>query len=74
MSTSETGTGEPAVTKCGFKEYLKDGKCLPVSEQCNTWSEETGDCLTCYDGWTLKDGACVVEAEGQASDGSGTGT
>lgn len=35
--------------------------CRQVSDFCRTWDGE-GLCLTCYGGYTLKDGACVLDA------------
>ena len=43
-----------------FRFVLENGACKAVSDQCKTWNVSTGACLSCYDGWTLSNGACVV--------------
>ena len=53
--------GEQPTGECGFRQVLVDGNCVDVSDQCNTWSDTTAECTSCYPGWTLRDGACVVE-------------
>jgi hypothetical protein len=47
---------------CEFRYVLKDGECAQVSDFCNTWDESTGDCVTCYDGFKLEVGACILGA------------
>ena len=36
------------------------GVCSPVSDQCATWNSVNGNCLSCYGGYLLQSGACVV--------------
>ena len=45
-------------TTCIPRTVLKDGDCVAVSDQCKTWSEVSGDCTSCYDGWNLNSGKC----------------
>jgi hypothetical protein len=35
--------------------------CVPVSDQCKT-NDDSGNCLTCYKGYDLKDGACIFSS------------
>lgn len=37
-----------------------NGVCRAVSDQCKTWSQTTALCLSCYGGYTLQNGACVI--------------
>lgn len=45
--------------KCSKGWFKKNGVCTPVSDQCHTWNEQ-GSCLTCFNGYVLSNGACVV--------------
>lgn len=54
---------------CAPRTVLKDGKCVAVSDQCKTWSSTTGDCLSCYDGYTLETGACIIKSGGTTNTG-----
>ena len=36
------------------------GKCVPVSDYCRTWNKDSGVCLTCYTGYVISEGQCVV--------------
>ena len=38
-----------------------DKKCVPVSDQCATHADN-GNCLSCFKGYDLKDGACVFSS------------
>lgn len=58
----ETVTTPPVTVVCAPKTVLKDGKCVAVSEQCKTWDSTSGDCLSCYDGYTLESGACTIKS------------
>ena len=44
------------------KRWWQDvnGVCQPIGDQCSTWSEQTGECLTCYGGYILSNGRCIV--------------
>ena len=35
-----------------------NGVCQAVSSNCNTWDAKSGNCLSCYGGYDLKDGVC----------------
>lgn len=39
--------------QCAYRYVYIGGSCVAVSDQCYTWSQSTGDCLSCYDGYTL---------------------
>lgn len=43
-------------TQCYYRYVLIDGKCVAVSDQCNTWDSSTGACTSCYGGYSLVDG------------------
>ena len=36
------------------------GVCQPIGDQCATWNEANGECLTCYGGYILNNGQCIV--------------
>lgn len=38
---------------CSYRTVLINGRCIPVSDLCNTWDEKTGLCISCYSGYTL---------------------
>lgn len=52
--------GGETPSECPFRTVKIDGKCVAVSDQCKTWDEATAACTSCYEGWTLADGACTV--------------
>lgn len=56
---SSTPTPSPA-EGCPFRTVQISGECVQVSDLCATWDEVTGKCLTCYGGYTLSEGACVL--------------
>ena len=58
----ETVNGVP----CLPRNFVRNGVCVEVSDQCNTWNNVNGDCTSCYEGWTLKDGDCIIEEGGEA--------
>jgi hypothetical protein len=43
---------------CNSRYFLINGRCLPVSPLCNSYSS-IGLCTTCFTGYTVKKGACV---------------
>jgi len=43
---------------CILKYVLFGGECRAVSDQCKTWNILNGDCLSCYEGYYLLNGAC----------------
>lgn len=49
-----------ACIQCSKRWFFDtNGHCQAVSDQCATW-ESSGNCLTCYGGYVLSKGACVV--------------
>jgi hypothetical protein len=47
-------------TQCYYRQVPKNGSCVDISDQCKTWDVITGDCLSCFDGYTLANGACTL--------------
>jgi hypothetical protein len=45
--------------KCAYRAYFNNGVCNSVSDNCQTWDQLDGKCLTCYKGYNLNDKACV---------------
>ena len=41
--------------------FNTNGFCVPVSDQCNTF-DSRGNCITCYNGYNLVSGNCVLPA------------
>ena len=76
---SESNNAKPADSGCGTWDWanqvcLKCSNgwvfnakkvCVAVSDLCKT-NDEAGNCLTCYEGYDLKDGACVFSASNNA--------
>ena len=55
-------------TSCYYRYYLNAQKvCVAVSDQCNTF-DSLGNCLSCYGGYTLTNGSCVVSTAPTNSD------
>ncbi len=46
--------------KCADRAYFYNGVCTAVSDHCQTWDALDGRCLTCYKGYNLGNGACVL--------------
>lgn len=44
---------------CSKNWVLVGKKCVAVSDQCLTW-DQTGDCLSCYTGYLLTNGKCLI--------------
>lgn len=50
-----------ACSECSNRYYVgSNGICVAVSTQCATYNNRTGECLTCYSGYTISNGQCVV--------------
>lgn len=50
--------------ECSFRFYFDaDKKCMQVNDLCRTWNDESGECLSCYGGYTLDAGNCFVDNE-----------
>ncbi len=45
---------------CSPYWFFKEGQCTPVSTLCKTYDLSTGACLSCFLGYSLADGGCVV--------------
>lgn len=43
---------------CSPRYYFHNGICTKISDLCNTWNTTTGACTSCYQGYTLSNGAC----------------
>lgn len=46
---------------CSKEWVLINKVCVPVSDQCLTFDSATGDCLTCYNGYNLQNGKCIIQ-------------
>lgn len=51
-------SSEGTCSKCINFFYLKDRQCARVSPSCETYHNQTGDCLTCVNGFKLNQGKC----------------
>ncbi|XP_031505768.1 uncharacterized protein LOC116268101 [Nymphaea colorata] len=47
-------------TTCQQQFYQSQGRCFPLNTQCKTANIIGGDCLSCYSGYIVIDGACVL--------------
>lgn len=56
----DNGWTAPPNTSCPFRYVYKNGNCQAVSDLCNTWDQVSALCLTCYGGYRLVDGKCIV--------------
>jgi len=49
--------------RCSEGYYFeRDGKCRAVDPLCATFNKLNGQCLTCFSGFEIKSGLCVVAA------------
>jgi proprotein convertase subtilisin/kexin type 5 len=46
--------------ECSTSFYLSMGKCVRFNPLCATINPTTGDCTSCYNGYTLKQGNCSI--------------
>ena len=46
--------------------FNANGLCIPVSGQCRTWDESSGECKTCFLGYDLNNGDCVYSESNNA--------
>jgi hypothetical protein len=55
-------TQTPVITQtiCYYRQVLISGVCVQVNGQCQTWSSVTALCTSCYVGYTLQSGACIL--------------
>ena len=47
--------------------FNTNGVCVPVSDQCNTF-DRSGNCVSCYKGYSLSNGKCVLASVQSVSD------
>ena len=52
--------GNNVCLECSRGWWMNNGRCNPVSDQCSTWDSRNGDCVTCYGGYVLQNGACIA--------------
>ena len=45
--------------ECSHRFVMSDNSCVLVSDDCRTW-DDRGLCETCYKGYELQDGICVL--------------
>ena len=45
---------------CSTNWVLINNVCVPVSDQCATFNSTTGNCITCYKGYNLDQGRCII--------------
>ena len=43
--------------QCLSREYIRDGKCVKIADECITFNPD-GACTACQIGWDLSEGAC----------------
>ena len=47
--------------RCSKRWWMNaQGACTPISDYCSTWNSQTGHCETCYNGYILDNGKCIV--------------
>lgn len=47
--------------QCANRAYFNNqGVCILIDNQCNTWDRYDGFCLTCYAGYNLFNGTCIL--------------
>jgi hypothetical protein len=47
--------------RCALGTYNdSNGKCAKVSPLCRSFKDTTGNCLSCYNGYTLSNGSCII--------------
>lgn len=52
-----------ACVKCSKGYFLgSSGKCTAVSPSCNTYNPSNGDCTSCFAGYAVEKGKCVLSA------------
>ena len=47
--------------ECSEFWYFNKGICTPVSDLCKTYNNITGFCLSCFKGYALANGTCIVQ-------------
>lgn len=46
--------------QCATRSYFANGICTKANDNCNTFNNVTGACLSCYNGFNLNNGDCVT--------------
>ena len=50
--------------ECPTRSILTEAHtCFKVSDQCKTWCNETALCTSCYQGWALYKGTCILPSQ-----------
>lgn len=62
-------SGNGYCTVCKPRFYNQNGVCCEVSNQCNTYDSYTGACLSCYQGYILSGGSCVLGGNNGGNNG-----
>jgi hypothetical protein len=47
-------------TNCSSRFFMKGTLCTPINSLCKTYNTTTGNCLSCYPGYYLLNGSCLV--------------
>lgn len=55
---------------CPYRTVKKDGQCIAVNDLCNTWDETSGACTSCYGGYKLADGVCIIDGGSNGNNGN----
>lgn len=48
--------------KCSKGSYFSQGQCVSVSPLCQTYDENNGNCLSCFNGYVLQGPTCIVSS------------
>lgn len=51
----------------GYYWDLGKKQCVVIDELCQTANQKTGACLSCWPGYGLKQGKCVIVVEGASN-------
>lgn len=55
--------------QCSDRWFMNSQKiCTPVSDNCQSWDNINGACISCYKGYNLNNGVCIVAPVQQISD------
>lgn len=50
--------------RCSYRYWMRpNATCVQVSDQCQTWCETNGDCTSCYGGYALYNGQCILATQ-----------
>ena len=49
-------------TRCANRYYFSNnGSCIPISGNCNSYDNRTGECTSCYPTFILQNGECYIQ-------------